>query len=339
LISHGAAAGEAAVTSAVEDRAAAEGRGRDADVPEAIPGRGWRDILRRVWRALGRDHIWVAAAGLAFCALFAAIPGFAVVVAAFGLVADPAAVRGQLEATGGLLPAEAGGFLAGQVQAIAAAPRFHLGGALLVALWAARTGASTLVSVLNIACRERERRGPVRYHLTVLAVTATVCLFGLAALATVAVLPLVAGALPLSPRVGTAVSLGRWPALAVLMVLALAAVYRFGPCRRRPRWRWVAPGAVAATALWLASSAGFSAYVARFGSYGETFGVLGTVMLLMSWFYLTAFAVLLGAELNAEVERQTARDTTEGPARPLGRRGARMADVVGEEDERRGGHR
>jgi membrane protein len=208
-----------------------------------------------------------------------------------------------------------------------------------VALWAARTGASTLVSVLNIACRERERRGPVRYHLTVLAVTATVCLFGLAALATVAVLPLVAGALPLGPRAGTAVSLGRWPALAVLMVLALAAVYRFAPCRRRPRWRWVAPGAVAATALWLAGSAGFSAYVARFGSYGETFGVLGTVMLLMSWFYLTAFAVLLGAELNAEVERQTARDTTEGPARPLGRRGARMADVVGEEDERRGGHR
>jgi membrane protein len=115
LISHGAAAGGAAVTSAVEDRAAAEGRGRDADVPEAIPGRGWRDILRRVWRALGRDHIWVAAAGLAFCALFAAIPGVAVVVAAFGLVADPAAVRGQLEAAGGLLPAEAGGFLAGQV--------------------------------------------------------------------------------------------------------------------------------------------------------------------------------------------------------------------------------
>jgi membrane protein len=143
-------------------RAAAEGHGRDAEAPEEIPGRGWRDILRRVWRALGRDHIWVAAAGLAFCALFAAIPGVAVVVAAFGLVADPAAVRGQLEATGGLLPEEAAGFLAGQVQAIAAAPRFHLGGALLVALWGARAGASILVSVLNIAYRERERRGPVR---------------------------------------------------------------------------------------------------------------------------------------------------------------------------------
>jgi membrane protein len=322
--------------SAAERAAAAEGRGRDAEAPDDIPGRGWQDILRRVWRALGRDHIWVAAAGLAFCALFAAIPGVAVVVAAFGLVADPAAVRGQLEATGGLLPEEAGRFLAGQVQAIAAAPRFHLGGALLVALWAARIGASTLVSVLNIACRERERRGLVRYHLTVLAVTLVVCLFGLAALATVAVLPLVAGALPLGPGAKAAISLGRWPALAALMVLALAAVYRFGPCRRRPKWRWVGLGAAAATALWLAGSAGFSAYVARFASYGETFGVLGTVMLLMTWFYLTAFAVLLGAELNAEVERQTVRDTTEGPARPLGRRGARMADVVGEEGKRRG---
>jgi membrane protein len=317
-------------------RATAEGHGRGAEGPEDIPGRGWRDILRRVWRALGRDHIWVAAAGLAFCSLFAAIPGVAVVVALFGLLTDPAAVHDRLEMTGGLLPEEASRFLADQMQAIAAAPRFHLGGALLVALWAARTGASTLVSVLNIACRERERRGLVRYHLTVLAVTAAICLLGLVALATIAVLPLVAGALPLGPGAQAAVSVGRWPALAVLMALALAAIYRFAPCRRRPKWRWVSLGAAVATMLWLAGSAGFSAYVTRFASYEETFGVLGTVMLLMTWFYLTAFAVLLGAELNAEVERQTARDTTQGPDRPLGRRGARMADIVGEEGKQRG---
>ena len=119
-------------------RATAEEHGRGAEAPEDIPGRGWGDILRRVWRALGRDHIWVAAAGLAFCSLFAAIPGVAVVVALFGLVTDPAAVHGQLEMTGGLLPEEASRFLADQMQAIAAAPRFHLGGALLIALWAAR---------------------------------------------------------------------------------------------------------------------------------------------------------------------------------------------------------
>jgi membrane protein len=317
-------------------RATAEGRGRGAEAPEDIPGRGWGDILRRVWRALGRDHIWVAAAGLAFCSLFAAIPGVAVVVALFGLVTDPAAVHGQLEMTGGLLPEEASRFLADQMQAIAAAPRFHLGGALLVALGGARTGASTLISVLNIAYRERERRGLVRYHLTVLAVTVTICLLGLVALATVAVLPLVAGALPLGPGAQAALSVGRWPALAVLMALALTAIYRFAPCRRRPKWRWVSLGAAVATMLWLAGSGVFSAYVARFASYEETFGVLGTVMLLMTWFYLTAFAVLLGAELNAEVERQTARDTTQGPDRPLGRRGARVADIVGEAGQQSG---
>ena len=317
-------------------RATAEEHGRGAEAPEDIPGRGWRDILRRVWRALGRDHIWVAAAGLAFCSLFAAIPGVTVVVALFGLVTDPASVHGQLEAIGGLLPEEATRFLADQMQAIAATPRFHLGGALLIALGAARTGASTLVSVLNIAYRERERRGLVRYQLTVLAVTAAICLLGLVALATIAVLPLVANALPLDPGAQAAISVGRWPALAVLTALALAAIYRFAPCRRRPKWRWVSLGAAVATMLWLAGSVGFSAYVTRFASYEAIFGVLGPVLLLMTWFYLTAFAVLLGAELNAEVERQTARDTTQGPDRPLGRRGARMADIVGEEGQQPG---
>ena len=215
-------------------------------------------------------------------------------------------------------------------------PRFHLGGALLIALWAARTAASTLISVLNIACRERERRGLVRYQLTVLAVTAAICLVGLGGLAAVTVLPFVAGAQALGPGAQAAISLGRWPALAVLMALALAAIYRFAPCRRPPKWRWVSLGAAVATMLWLAGSVGFSAYVTRFVSYEAIFGVLGPVLLLMTWFYLTAFAVLLGAELNAEVERQTARDTTQGPDRPLGRRGARMADIVGEEGQQPG---
>jgi membrane protein len=142
--------------------------------------------------------------------------------------------------------------------------------------------------------------------------------------------------LPLGAEARTAIALGRWPALGALMVLALAAAYRFSPCRRRPRWRWVSAGAVAATALWLAGSAGFSFYVAHFPSYNQTLGVLGAVMLLLSWFYLTAFAALLGAELNAEMERQTRRDTTQGPERPAGQRGARVADSLGEVVDRPG---
>ena len=289
--------------------AAGEAVGRGVGRPPAgILGRGWRDVLSRVRRALACDHIWVAAAGVAFCSLFAAIPGVTVVIAFVGLLADPAAAHRQLEMTGGLLPGEASGFLADQVQAITAASRLHLGGALLVALWSARSGASTLVSAFNIAYGEQERRGLVRYQAVLLAVTAATCLYGLLALALVAILPAAADALPLGPGAKAAIALARWPALAVLMAAALAAIYRYAPCRRgRPAWRQVATGAVVATALWLAGSAGFSYYVGHVSSYGRTFGALGAVMLLMTWFYLTAFSVLLGAELNAAMERHTGR--------------------------------
>ena len=308
--------------------AAGEGGGRDAAWPADLPGRGWWDILRRVRQSLARDQVWVAAAGVAFCTLFAAIPGVAVLVAAYAILVDPAAAHRQLEMTRGLLPAAASAFLADQMQAITAASTLHFGGALLAALWSARAGAATLVSAFNIAYRERETRGFLRYQAVMLAVTAAVCLFGLLAFVLVAVLPAAVGGLPLSPGAGAAVTLARWPALAALMAVALATLYRFAPCRRRPKWRWVSTGAVVATALWLAGSAGFSSYVAHFWSYERAFGALGVVMLLLSWFYLTAFSVLLGAELNAEMERQTARDTTDGPERPPGRRGARVADTV-----------
>lgn len=316
--------------------------GRDAGRPGEIPGRGWLDILRRVRRALARDHIWVASAGVAYCALFAAIPAAAVALAAPGLLADPEAVRRALETTRGLLPAEAATFLGDQLKAVAEGGTLRLGaglgGALLAALWAARAGAATVIGTLNIAYRERETRGFWRYQAAALAVAAGAAFYGLAALALLAVLPAVAagGPAPPDPAGGAAGALGlaRWPALAALTILALSAVYRFAPDRRMPKWRWVSAGAIAATALWLAGSAAFSWYVANVGSYGRTFGALGALMALLGWLYLGAFAVLLGAELNAEVERQTARDTTEGPELPEGRRGARVADDGARSDDR-----
>ena len=304
--------------------------GHNARQPTQIPSQGWSDILRRVWCALGRDHIWVAAAGLAFCSMFAAIPGVAVAVAVLSQAADTTLISEQVPATAAIFPKEASRFLAEQAQAFAAASRLHLTTGLVAAIWAARAAASILVSVLNIAYRERERRGLLRYHATVLVLTVGICGVGLMALGLIAVVPLMERLAASAAAVADIISFGRWPALAVLMTLALAVIYRLAPCRSRAKWRWVTVGAVAATALWLAGSAAFSAYIGRFASYDETFGVLGTVMVLMTWFYLTAFAVLLGAELNAEVERQTAQDTTEGPDLPLGRRGARMADIVDE---------
>ena len=307
---------------------AAAAGGRHAARPDDIPGRGWLDILRRVRRALARDHLWLAAAGVAYCFLFAAIPGLVVLAALLGLVVGPAA-EGGLGAARGLLPAEAAGFLADQVRGIADAGVLHLGaglgGALLAALWGARAGVATLVGALNLAYREREARGFLRYQAVTAVATAAACLFGLLDLVLVALLPAAVALRPGAP-LGAAVTLGRWPTLAVLTAGALAAAYRYLPSRRRARWCWTLPGAAAATGLWLAGSAGFSAYVARFPSYGATLGALGAVMLLLSRSYLTAFAVLLGAELNAEMERQTARDTTEGPELAPGRRGARVAD-------------
>jgi membrane protein len=305
--------------------------GRYAARPGDIPGRGWLDILHRVHRALARDHIWLASAGVAYCFLFAAIPGLVAAVALLGLLIDPVAVEDRLGAIHGLLPAAAAGFLADQVRSIAAAGGLRLGaglgGALLAALWGARAGVGTLIGALNIAYREREERSFLRYQAVAAAATGVACLFGLAALVLVAMLPAI-GALQLGPEAGAALTLGRWPTLGLLMAAMLAAAYRLAPSRRRAKWRWTLPGAAVAAALWLAGSAGFSAYVARLPSYHQTLGALGAVMLLLSWSYLTAFSVLLGAELNAEMERQTARDTTEGPERTPGRRGARVADTI-----------
>jgi membrane protein len=251
-----------------------------------------------------------------------------VVLAGFGSLADPAALRQHMAMTEGLLPAAASQFLADQVQATASLSRLHLGGAVVIALWSARIGASTFISVFNIAYRERETRSFVRYQLIVSVVTAGLCLFGLIAFSMVAIAPVALEKLSLSAGLQTAARFGRWPALAVLTVAGLAAVYRFAPARSAPKWRWVAPGAVAATLLWLAGSAAFSHYVRQFASTEDTFGTLGIMLLLLSWFYLAAFAILLGAELNAEIERQTGRDTTEGPEQPQGQRGAQVADTV-----------
>jgi membrane protein len=271
------------------------------------------------------------AAGVAFCAIFAAIPGISVPVALFGLLAEPEAVHRPIEMLGGLVPPTATTFLADQMQAIALTSRVQLGagigGAVLAALWGAWSGASGLIAALNVAYREEETRGVLRraWHALVIAVAAG--LFMLLAFVLLALLPLALSRWSPDPTLQAVISLARWAALAVLCIVALGMLYRFAPCRRAAKWRWVSPGAIVATALWLVGSTGFSFYVANFPSYNQTLGILGTIMLLLTWSFLTAFAVLLGAELNAELERQTSRDTTTGPARSLGQRGAAVADI------------
>jgi membrane protein len=218
------------------------------------------------------------------------------------------------------------------MQAVAAGSRAHLGaglgGAVVAALWSGRSGASAIIAALNAAYGERERRGFMRRERTALAVGLTTLLFVALAFGLVALLPLVLSTLPMAEERRWLVGLGRWPALAVLMALGLGLLYRSAPSRRPAKWRWVSPGAVLASVLWLAGSAAFSFYVGRVGVWNHTLGALGAVMLLLTWLFLSAFVVLLGAELNAELERQTSRDTTEGAERPAGRRGAAAADTA-----------
>jgi membrane protein len=305
-------------------------RGRWADTPHDIPSPGWKDILLRIKDRVTRKNISIIAAGVAFYTFLAIPSALTALVALYGLAFDPGNVKRQVAALAGVVPNEALKVISDQLTAVTSSSNSTLGVsfviAVLVAIWGARSGMSTLITALNIAYDEDEKRGFVRFQAAALALTAAAVIFAVVSIALIAVMPAVIGFLPLGGAGKTLVAVARWPVLLVLVVVALAAVYHYAPSRRAPRWRWGSWGAVAATFLWLAGSALFSLYVGQFASYNKTYGSLGAVVVLMMWLYVSAFAVLLGAELNAEMERQTARDTTEGAEKPMGKRGATVAD-------------
>ncbi len=310
----------------------APGAGRDAAAPTQIPAAGWLQVMRRVWRETASDRTSMTAASCAFFALLALFPGISVLISLYGLAFDPASIEQQLQAVRGVLPEAAFDLVAQRLHDLATRPAAQLSWSLvvgvLVALWSASAGTKALMSALNTAYEEQEKRGLVRFNLTALFFT----LCGIAGV--VVALGLIVG-LPAVLRlelVGTggriAARLASYVLLLVSVVIGLALLYRFAPSRRRASWRWITPGSILAAVVWLAASILFSFYVGRFASYDATYGPLGAVVVLLVWFYISAFVVMLGAELNAELELQTGRDTTRGHERPLGRRGAFVADHV-----------
>lgn len=305
--------------------------GRDAASPSRIPRAGWRQILIRVYQSLWRDNVTVIAAGVAFWAILALFPGVAAIISAYGLLADPAEARAQLEGLAALMPPEARQVLFSQVDAIVGrSPQALSVGALVslfLTIWSAKKGVMALMVAINIAYGEEERRNLLRTHLIGLALTAASVLFMVFTLVLVAGVPILLGVLPLSDLTVQAWLLVRWPVLAALAVLAIALFYRHAPSRRQAQMRWVSWGAVVATLLWLAASGGLSLYVQSFGTFNETYGALGAVVVLLVWLFLSALAVLVGAELNAEIEHQTNRNSTVGRWRPMGKRGAHVADT------------
>jgi len=310
-----------------------QARGRDARNPEQIPQTGWRDILARVWKEIRSDNVSLVSAGLAMYALLAVFPALAATVSLYGLFAMPADVIQHMQVFAGVLPPGAWDIFARQLQEVASSQQSTLTAtaaiSLLVALWSARSGMASLMTASNIAYSEREKRGFVRQVLLSLAFTAGAILGFLAMLLLGIAVPMGLEVFGASAPIELAVGFLRWLLLWLVAVGGLAVVYRYAPARRRARWRWVTWGSAIAATLWLIGSLLFSLYVGTFGTYAKTYGALGGVIVLLLWFYLSSFIVVLGAEINSEMERQTARDTTGGPEKPLGQRGAHAADTVG----------
>jgi membrane protein len=308
-------------------------RGRQADRPSEIPKSGWRDVLLRTKDQISDDHVSMVAGGVAFYGLLALFPGIAAMVAIWGLLFDPQQVEQQIAGMSGLLPQDAAAIVTEQARKVAAGGTglsLAAIGGILFALYSASKGMKALIEGLNIIYDEEEKRGFLKLNLVALALTLAVMVAMLVALGLIIVAPALLGSLGLGSIVQTLVDLLRWPVLFVGVMLVLAALYRYAPSRAEPRWRWVSWGAGLATAVWLVGSVGFSIYVSNFASYNETYGSIGAVIILLMWFWLSAFIVLLGAELNAEMEHQTERDSTTGMPRPRGQRGAYVADHVGE---------
>lgn len=309
-------------------------RGRGATNPTQIPAKGWKDVLLRVKDQLKQDQVPLMAAGVAFFALIASVPALIAAVSVYGLLSDPSDIARQIESFGAALPNSAQDLLREQLRSITESSSAGLGfGAVLgltAALWSASSAVKHTIAAINAAYDEPESRKFLKLRGLALLLTVGAVLFFAASTYVVAVLPTVLAGTALSGVAQDAISILRWPGLAAAMIAALAVFYRLAPDRDDARWRWITPGAVISTVLWIVASIGFSIYASNFGSYNETYGSLGAVIVLMLWLFITAFIVILGAEINAEAERQTTVDSTVGEREPMGEREAYAADTVGD---------
>jgi membrane protein len=307
-------------------------RGREADRPSEIPIRGWNDVLIRVWNNIGSHRVFTIAAAVTFYVILALFPAIAALVALYGLFADPTTISSHLNSLAGILPGGAIDVTGGEISRVAAQGSKNLGltfvVGLLAALWSANAGVKAIFDALNMVYNEHESRGIIKLNVVSLASTTGAIVFLLVAIGAIVVFPIALGYLGLSREAQLIVSIARWPVLLVVVGSALAVLYRFGPDRAKPRWRWVTWGSAFATVLWLAASIAFSYYAAHFGSYNKTYGSLGAVIGFMIWIWISMIVILLGAEINAVLEHQTAKDTTTGAPKPIGRRRAQMADTL-----------
>ena len=307
--------------------------GRNARRPHHIPLRGWWDIALRLKDRIAQDRIGLIAAGVAFFGLLALFPAISAMIAISGLLVDPTQVVDQLNGFANVVPQEVIEIISGQAREVAST---RTGGleltavlSVIIAFYSASSGVASLIKGVNVAYDESEKRGFLKLKMLTFALTLFLMLGLLFALLATLALPAIFALIDLGSTTTVLVTSAFWAAMCTMTIIGLSVFYRYGPSRSAPKWSWASFGAVAGCVLWIAASAGFAFYVSKFGSYNESFGTIGGVVVLLLWFWISAFIVLLGAEMNAEIEAQTRIDTTVGPDAPMGSRDAVKADTLG----------
>lgn len=302
------------------------------DWPWKFSRKDWSQILRRVAKEVGNDNVAVVAAGVAFFSLLAIFPLITAGLSIYGYFADTRDIQVLLNEVSAVLPPEAWQLLNTQISAVAEQPNASLGigiaVGLLFALYSAGAGIRAIMRAMNIAYGEVESRGIGKFYALAAGFTIAMIAFLWIALCVIVVIPATLHFLNLGDAAALSARALPWLLLVFVFGFASGVLYRFGPSRSPAKKRWVLPGIIFTTLAWMVLSAGFSIFVASFGRYNATYGSLSAVIVLLIWFWLTAYVVILGAELNAEMERQTSSDTTRGPDRPAGERGAVVADFT-----------
>lgn len=311
-------------------------KGRHATKPRRIPWKGLKEVALRVKEQLKKDHIQVISAGVAFYFFLAIFPAIAALISVYGIITDPVQVQQQMTQAAAFLPEEAYNLLSDTLNRITSKSSGTLGWSLvfsiLLSLWSANKGTSALFEGINVAYDELDERGLIKKYALTLLFTFIGIVVGIIALAIVVGYPALVGSLNLPEPWHTIIELVRWLLLAGLIIVVLTMIYKFAPDRDNPEFRWASWGSVVATVLWLLGSLLFTLYVNQFGNFDATYGSVAAVIILMLWFFLTAFIILLGAEINSELEHQTAYDSTTGPDEPMGQRGAWHADHVADSE-------
>lgn len=304
--------------------------GQGAATPADIPPRGWWEILKRTAQQFSENELLSEAASVTFFALLSIFPAIAALISIYGLIADPRTISEHLDTAAGFLPGGGLDIIKEQVKRLTENPASNLGFGVILgigtAVWSANQGSKAVFSALNNVYEEKEKRGFIKLTAITLGFTAGALVFLILLMSAVVVLPIVLNFIGLKDSTDLLVRVGRWPAVLALLAIFLAALYRIGPSRQAAKWRWISWGSAFAAVTWIALSIGFSWYVSHFGNYNKTYGSLGAVVGFMTWIWLSTTVILLGAQLNAEMEVQTGKDTTVGAEKPMGSRGATQAD-------------